>query len=308
MNYQQLLYKTVGLGINLMALLSPKAAGRQAYRLFTTPPQPQLRDKELTFLQTATRLDVARAGRNIVEYHWGEQDSPLVVLSYGWGYNAGRWRYFVPLLVEAGYRVVAYDPPGHGQAAREQLNFVENVDIVATIIREYGRPEIVIGHSFGGSSSVQSMAFLPKELHPERMVVMGAFSNAQQSVFKSLKDSLGLGKIAYQQFEICIAEAAGERFRSFEIGRGTASLAHIKALIVHDPQDEVTAGNQALGFHAYWPGSALYLPLGAKHHLGTPRVTSAIIDFAVRSVLPQTATVQERPLPEAYELSSFYKR
>lgn len=308
MKYQQLLFKTIGLGINLTALFSPKTAGRQAYRLFTSPPKPLLRAKELDFLQTATRFDLERAGRKIVEYHWGPQDAPLVLLSYGWGYNAGRWRYFVSPLVEAGYRVIAYDPPGHGQAERERVNFVENVDIITAIIRAYGRPEIIIGHSFGGSSSVQSMAFLPRDLHPRRMVVMGAFSNAQQSVFKSLKTSLGLNKAAYQAFEACVEEMAGERFQSFEIGRGTAALKHISALIVHDPQDEVTAGNQALGFHAYWPGSALYLPLGAKHHLGTPRVTNSIINFAIHGILPQTATVQERPLPASYELSSFYKR
>ncbi|MGH1433920.1 MAG: alpha/beta fold hydrolase [Lewinella sp.] len=308
MNYQQLIFKTIGLNVNLSSLFSKKRAGLKAYRLFTTPPKPQLREKELDFLGTATRLDSVRAGRSIVEYHWGAEEAPYILLSYGWGYNTGRWRYFVGPLVEAGYRVIAYDPPGHGQAVRERLNFVENVDIISDLICHYGRPEITIGHSFGGSCSVQAMSFLPKALHPQRMVVMGAFSNAQTSVFKSFKNGLGLNRLVYQEFENCIEEAAGDRFRSFDIGRGSAALGHIPALIVHDPQDEITSGNQALGFHAYWPGSALYLPLGAKHHLGTPRVTNAIIDFAVRGDLPQTATVQERPLPKSYELASFYKR
>ncbi|WP_020536392.1 alpha/beta fold hydrolase [Lewinella cohaerens] len=308
MNYQKLLFKAIGVRINFTALFNVKKAGQRTYRLFTTPPKPQLREKELDFLATATRLDSMRAGRSIVEYHWGAEDAPYILLSYGWGYNSGRWRYFVEPLIKAGYRVIAYDPPGHGQAVRERLNFVENVDIITGLIRYYGRPEITIGHSFGGACSVQAMALLPKSLHPQRMVVMGAFSNAQTSVFKSLKDGLGLGQAVYSAFENCIKEAAGDRFTSFDIGRGSAALGHISALIVHDPQDEVTAGNQALGFHAYWPGSALYLPLGAKHHLGTPRVTNAIIDFAVRGDLPQTATVQERPLPKSYELASFYKR
>lgn len=308
MNYQQLIFKTMGLGINFYALFSKKRAGQKVYQLFTTPPKPQLREKELDFLTTATRFDSERGGRKIVEYHWGVEGSPYILLSYGWGYNSGRWRYFVGPLVEAGYRVIAYDPPGHGQAVREQLDFVNNVDIIAALIRHYGRPEIMIGHSFGGSSSVQAMAVLPQSLHPQRMVVMGAFSNAQTSVFRSLKNGLGLTASVYQVFENCIQTAAGHRFRSFDIGRGTAALGHIAALIVHDPQDKVTSGNQALGFHAYWPGSALYLPLGAKHHLGTPRVTKAIIDFALYGNLPQTATVQERPLPESYELATFYKR
>lgn len=57
------------MGINLSALFSIKRAGQRAYGLFTTPPKPQLREKELEFLDTATRFNTVRGGRSIVEYH-----------------------------------------------------------------------------------------------------------------------------------------------------------------------------------------------------------------------------------------------
>lgn len=307
MNMQQLVYKAIGTGLNLAGLISPKWAGKRAFRLFTTAPAPVIRPKEQAFLDTARQQTASHSGRDTVEYHWGAEDAPYILLSYGWGYNAGRWRYFVPALVQAGYRVIAYDPPGHGLASRKRLHFVDNLNIIKTIIENYGQPEALIAHSFGGACSVQAMDFLPKSLHPKRMVVMGAFSNARSGVFLPYQKGLGLTERVYQQFENHIKLEAGEQLRPFHIAPFTAELAHIAALIVHDPLDKVTAGTEAQGYHAYWPGSALYLPVGAQHHLGTSRVTKSILDFVLKGTLPQTATVQERPLPRTYELSTFYQ-
>lgn len=308
MNIQRLSLKLIGSALNSLAFFSPQLAGKRAYQLFTSPPAPNIRNKEKDFLDTALIKNSLRAGRKVIEYHWGASDSPYIFLSYGWGYNAGRWRHFVPTLVEAGYRVIAYDPPGHGNNVKERLHFVHNLTIIREIIEANGQPVAIIGHSFGGACSVQCMDFLPKTLHPKRMVVMGAFSNAQRSPFKTFRRALGLNDKLNQAFEQEIARAAGESLRPFDIAPSTAKLAHIPALIVHDPLDRVTSGNEALGYHAYWPGSVLYLPLGAKHHLGTPRVTNAILDFVLQGVIPQTATVQERPLEPEYELASFYRQ
>ena len=308
MNIQQLSFKLVGASLNTLGLVNSKKAGKRAYELFTTPPRPQIRPKEQAFLDTAERQEHLRGGREVVEYHWGDPSAPYVLLSYGWGYNAGRWRHFVPGLVEAGYRVIAYDPPGHGLAKKGRLHFVHNVNIIRAIIEANGQPSILIGHSFGGACSVQSMEFLPQELHPRRMVIMAAFSNARRSVFTTFRRALGLNNRVYEAFEDKIATEASDQLRPFHIAPFTATLQHIPALIVHDPLDKVTSGNESLGYHAYWPGSVLYLPLRAKHHLGTPRVTKAILDFALEGAIPQTATVQERPLEPKYELATFYRQ
>lgn len=308
MNIQQLSFKLIGGLLNGFALLSPKQAGKKAYQLFTTPPTPNIRSKEKAFLDTAHLQRTVRGGRQVVEYHWGDANAPYILLSYGWGYNAGRWRYFVPTLVEAGYRVIGYDPPGHGQNVKERLHFVHNLNIIRNIIEDNGQPAALIAHSFGGACSVQCMDFLPTELHPKRMVVMGAFSNARRGAFMNFRRALGLNEKLYQAFEAEIAHNAGGELRPFNIAPLTAKLGHIPALIVHDPLDKVTPGNEALGYHAYWPGSVLFLPLGAKHHLGTPRVTNAILDFALKGTIPQTATVQERPLAPEYELATFYRK
>ena len=131
---QRIIPKIIGFGLNLWSLLAPRQAAQMAASVFSTPSRPKLRPKERAFLDTARQLRRNVAGQNIVEYHWGPEKGPLVLLSYGWAYNAGRWRHFAPGLVSAGYRVLAVDPQGHGLAGAGTLKMPDN----AGIIRELG--------------------------------------------------------------------------------------------------------------------------------------------------------------------------
>ena len=81
---QAVLYKLAGFGLNLWSMVAPQHAAGAASNLFATPPKPSLRDKEKNFLDTASQLRRQVAGSEIVEYHWGEENAPLVLLSYGW--------------------------------------------------------------------------------------------------------------------------------------------------------------------------------------------------------------------------------
>ena len=305
MQAKKILYRALGLALNSAYFLAPRASARKAYDLFTTVPKPVLREKELRFLSTATERSIKRAGKEIVEYHWGDEKAPWVLLSYGWGYNAGRWRHFVPQLVEAGFRVIAYDPPGHGKSPKSRLNLVENARIIENMIRSYGRPSVLVGHSFGGASAVNALMRLPISLHPGRMVVMATFADAS-SVFRVFQRTLGLWECLYQQYVRHIELITESPLRSFDLARRSSELGHIDTLIVHDPRDSVTPVTHAQRFHAYWPNSALYLPLRTGHHLGTARVTEAILQFALDGRLPPTATVQERPLPAKHDLVRYF--
>jgi hypothetical protein len=133
-----IIIKIIGFGLNMLSLLAPKQATQLAVYIFSKPPKPRVRAKERTFLNTARQLRREVAGQQVVEYHWGPEHAPLVLLSYGWAYNAGRWRHFVPGLLEAGYRVLAYDPPGHGLSPAGTLNIPLNAAIIRGLLEDYG--------------------------------------------------------------------------------------------------------------------------------------------------------------------------
>ncbi len=298
---KQIIPKMIGLGLNLWSLAAPKKAALMAGQIFSKPPKPRVRSKERQFLDTARQLRRTLAGQNIVEYHWGNEDAPLVLLSYGWAYNSGRWRHFVPELVEAGYRVLAYDPPGHGLSPSGTLNIPVNAAIIQALLEEYGAPHAIVGHSFGGTSSVYALKDLPRGLHPRRMVVMASFSFAPR-VFGEYKKTLGLWSPLYWRMVRGFEKRVGHSLEYYDFALMTASFPHIEGLIVHDPGDAVTPYAESRRYHDFWSGSHLYSPKEGGHHLGTPRITETVLQYVQHGNVPAQAERQERPLLAEHEL------
>lgn len=301
----RLLHKTIGAGLNVASLLAPNAAARRALSLFATPPRPRLRPKEAEFLATARREELILAGRPVAIYRWGPETGPLALLSYGWAYNAGRWRHFVPGLVEAGFRVVAYDPPGHGYSPRGEVALPLNASLIAELMLYFGRPEVVIAHSFGGASTIYALQQLPAEQRPRRAVIMASFSQPSE-VFRSFQRTLGLHEMAYWRFVRHVEKLMNISLRNMDLARLTANLGDVRGLVVHDLRDEVTNFRHARRYHAYWPGCALLATEGKGHHLGSPEVTHDILAFAIDGRLPNRAEYQQQPLPANHDLVRYF--
>jgi pimeloyl-ACP methyl ester carboxylesterase len=297
--------KLIGFGINMVSLVSPSLATKKLMHIFATPPKASIRPKEKTFLATAKQLKMQRAGVEIVEYHWGNQHAPLIVLSYGWAYNAGRWRHFMETLVEHNFHVVAYDPPGHGNAPHGELDLPTNSAIIQGIIEDYGGATAVLAHSFGGASSVYAVQGLPRYLQPKRMVIMASFSHTP-SVFKAYGKSLGLWKLTYQRMIDGFEKRFGISLRHFDLGLMTSNLTHIEGLLVHSPSDKVTPFGSAVRYHNYWKNSYLYAPKEGGHHLGTTEITSAVLDFILYGTIPNDAEKQEKALDLEHDLERYF--
>lgn len=302
---QRIITRTIGLGLNLWSLIAPKHAAKMAAQLFSTPPKTKLRDKERKFLASSRQLRRELAGQNIVEYHWGAEDAPLVLLSYGWAYNAGRWRHFVPELLEAGYRVLAFDPPGHGLAPAGTLNIPLNAAIIRGLLETYGPVHAIVGHSFGGSSGIYALKDLARSLHPSRMLIMASFSFAPR-IFWEYKQAFGIWSPLYWRMVRGFEERFGHSLDHYDFAMMTADFAHIDGLLVHDPGDAVTPYAEAKRYHDFWPGSHLYSTTTGGHHLGTAEITSAVLRYIHLGEVPANAAQQERPLQAGHDLVRYF--
>lgn len=299
MTSRQLLFKWIGIGINTVSYASTKAAGKLAFKLFATPPKPRIRPKEQAFLDTATRLDIIWEDKRIPVYSWGPPAGKVVFCAYGWGYNAGRWRHYVPALTEAGYRVVAFDPLGHGLAPKGMLDYPKLVEIMATILRHVGGCELVLCHSFGGGCLIEVLAGLPAELRPKRAVVMAVFSEVKW-IFQVFTQSLGLRPVIFTEMQNIIQGRTGRNLDEFDVALNAQKLSEVETLLIHDPEDKVTAFRNARRNHSHWKGSALYAPTGAGHHLGTAGVTRTVLSFLTDGTVPEDVAINRgdmEPLP-----------
>src|SRR4051812_12122289 len=88
---------------------------------------------------------------------------PLVVLAHGMGDSRESYRFVVPQLVAAGYRVAAVDLRGAGESSAEWPSCTRTDiagDLVA-VIRHLGGPAVLVGHSISGGAATIAAAQAP---------------------------------------------------------------------------------------------------------------------------------------------------
>lgn len=90
-------------------------------------------------------------------------DGPLVVLAHGMGTTRNAYRFLLPKIVAAGYRVVNVDLRGHGESSATFTSYTRTdvANDLLAVIRQLGGPAIVVGHSFAGGSATITAAMAP---------------------------------------------------------------------------------------------------------------------------------------------------
>jgi pimeloyl-ACP methyl ester carboxylesterase len=97
-----------------------------------------------------TELRVVVAGRG-----------PAVVLLHSFALDADQWNLLTPLLVEQGYRVVAYDQRGFGRSTlgRDGLSGTGLVGDLLAVLEHLDLTDVVlVGHSLGGFIAASALA------------------------------------------------------------------------------------------------------------------------------------------------------
>ncbi|HUL24959.1 MAG TPA: alpha/beta hydrolase [Streptosporangiaceae bacterium] len=89
---------------------------------------------------------------------------PLVVLSHGIGDHRQAYRFLVPMLAQAGYRVANADLRGHGESSMGWAS-ITRTDIAGdllALIAHLGGPAVITGHSISGGAATIAAAKQPE--------------------------------------------------------------------------------------------------------------------------------------------------
>ncbi|KUL24402.1 alpha/beta fold hydrolase [Actinoplanes awajinensis] len=118
-------------------------------------------------------------------------DGPLVVLAHGMGDSRHAYRFVVPRLVAAGYRVAATDLRGTGDSDTGFAGYSRTDiagDLVA-LVRHLGGPAVLVGHSISGGAVTIAAATAPELV--SAIVELGPFTR---------KQSIALGDLRVKRF------------------------------------------------------------------------------------------------------------
>jgi pimeloyl-ACP methyl ester carboxylesterase len=96
-------------------------------------------------------------------------EGPLVVLSHGIGDHRQAYRFLVPRLAQAGYRVANADLRGHGESSmgwksvtgKEAISRTDVAGDLLALIRHLGGPAVIVGHSISGGAATIAAAKQP---------------------------------------------------------------------------------------------------------------------------------------------------
>lgn len=91
-------------------------------------------------------------------------DGPLVVLAHGMGDTRASYRFVVPQLVAAGYRVAAVDLRGCGESSVGWPSY-SRTDLAGDlleVVRHLGGPAVLVGHSVSGGAVTIAASLAPE--------------------------------------------------------------------------------------------------------------------------------------------------
>ncbi|WP_213523454.1 alpha/beta hydrolase [Nonlabens sp.] len=95
----------------------------------------------------------AQKDTNVSIYYEDQGSGQPIVLVHGWPLSGSMWEYQVPVLVEAGYRVITYDRRGFGRSSRPYsgYDYTSMTEDLHDLIEKLDITDIIlVGFSMGG--------------------------------------------------------------------------------------------------------------------------------------------------------------
>jgi len=256
-------------------MVSPRAAARWLFRIWFWSPRFPEPAREARYRQSARAESLAYDPGPISVYLWGE--GPGVLLIHGWSGRGAQLGAFIEPLVRKGYRVIAFDAPGHGRSPGHGTDAFMVTDIVTRLEQAYGPFHGIIGHSFGALCTVMSLA---RGVVARKAVTLSSPTQLPwllEGFFKYMRLTprtiAAFRRLAERQYGTDVWQQTSADFLAPNLA--------VPCLIVHDRDDRDVACRQSELLATAWPGSELLITQGLGHRriLRDEKVIAAVCDF-----------------------------
>ena len=273
--------------------LVPDVARRHAEQLFMLPPRYAGR---ASTPEDARRERVIAAKHALAVWQAGPSGAPAVLLVHGWGGRGVQMTSFVAPLSAAGYRVVWFDQPGHGDSGRGPVALPDFVRALQALAAAHGPFAAAIGHSVGAAAlGVAIRSGVPLG----RVVFISAPSSLNEHA-RNFARLLGITPSIRDAMRRRIENRYGVRFDEIDRIDELRRLS-VSALFVHDTDDREVPFDHALRLSERLPEARLIKTYGLGHYrlLRDPAVVRAAVDFVAGHVdrLPAELPRLPRPAP-----------
>lgn len=257
--------------LDLQALL------KKVYRAFFSPPKYEVRSADQAILDRGRTYRLPFEGGALAVTTWGE--GPSVLLVHGWGGARAQMTGFVEPLLAAGYRVVAYDQPAHGESDGTMTNLLEIAPTMGLIAQHEGPFHAVIAHSFG--TLVTSYAIVERGFpRPARLAYFGAFNRLMDSLPR-FQAQAGVSDEIMRGLRGMMDEKFGRGVLDTITNEALTPHIAVPALMFHDAGDGVTPLHDSRAIARAWPQARLVETEGLGHRgaLQSGSIQELVVDF-----------------------------
>lgn len=252
---------------------------------FCTPPLLPDTEFDQKAVADAEVLGFDFEGQRLAGYAWGA--GKQILLLHGWGSRASHLSPLGKILVRSGFRIIAFDAPGHGNSLKpeepQQSSMFEYCRALWTVAQSLQPLHALVGHSLGAMSAIFTAAghagLSDYSITTERVVSISAPDNLSQVITLFCQqhrlDNGAESALTHgleQAFEFSVTEYLV-----------TQALKQVKAhiLLVHDEDDDDVSVASAHQLKQARPDARLVLTQGAGHQriLTNRTMMRAVKDF-----------------------------
>jgi pimeloyl-ACP methyl ester carboxylesterase len=259
----------------VLSKIWPTEAERLAAWMFCHPLRAKLLPEQEEVLDSGHRFTIKAFGYDLPAWSWG--DGPTVLLHHGWNGRASHMTPFVRPLLEAGFSVVTYDAPAHGESAGSVTSAPQMARVMFEVSHRLGGLHGVVAHSIGGPATLLAVR---AGLQLEKVVLLASPSNLSHFI-DDFGDQLGLD----DRIRAGMARRSAKLFR---IDWSEMDVAHWAErsrpplLVFHDRNDRVVAWEHGRRLCDIWEEARLVSTTGLGH--SRIRTDPEVLEAAVREM------------------------
>jgi len=198
--------------------------------------QQQLLDEAHQFTLEVDDPHFAKSALKFNGFIWGE-GSRKIMITHGWGSKAADFAELIAALKNIdGVQVIAFDTPGNGSSEGELSNLLLFAKAAEAVIKTYGAPDVIIGHSLGGMAN--AMAIKETGIKPALFISIAPLTNLKENFIASL-NAADVAQVAQDKFFADFEEKFEMNASGFTLNNLYPAGSISRHWLAYDPEDKV---------------------------------------------------------------------
>lgn len=263
-----------------LSAVAPGLAARAAEQLFVTVVRHKRPRREDEWADGASRISIPSPHGELAGWVWGAGPK-TVLLVHGWAGRGLQLGEFVKPLVEAGYRVIAYDGPAHGESQGRRTNVFKLTEGLMAVADTIGPVSGVIAHSLGTTAVL--LAASRFGFKPDRFIAVSPMASTR-TMTEHYSRMTGFSPAVVEEMRARLERSFGFCWDEIE-PLNLASAFETESLVIHDHDDLELPASEGEALARRMPAADTVLTEGLGHRriLRDSAVVAAAADFMVRA-------------------------